>query len=202
MTIARKQNPFTDTNKIISFLEGTGQDHRGRTFKDFLEADDTYLEGCHDFIQGVVPLHEESRFATTYPILTEETVEKAKQSETIKKNLILAKERMERFYGIGKYYDDKKIEDWFNKGPRNTANHNLLRVTRIIRSLRLLGLETEAQDFYETVKKSLIKFIDELMSNKMEFWRYDRGIDLKKLYDNTQVYWNKAANDDVWASLL
>lgn len=198
----RKQIYFTATDKIINFLEGSEKDHRSRTFQDFINASDIELEKCHDQIQQVFPLHEESRHASVYPILTEATIAEAKNSEAIKQNLILAKDRMEKFFGVGNYYDSLKIDGWFNKGPFRTVNHNLLRVTRIIRSLRLFGLDGQSKEFYDNVSISVSKFIGELMSNKMEFWRYDRGVDLSKLYQETKTYWDKALNDDVWESLL
>jgi len=57
-------------------------------------------------------------------------------------------------------------------------DHNHLRITRIIRSLRVLGLEDEAQAFY--------KYISLLMES-IKQW------DLPGPSENSIMYWNRAA---------
>lgn len=162
-------------DSIIDFLEGSTKDYRDRTYGNILSCSDTKMEECHDQVQWIFPLHEESNFASTYPVLTHDIVQKAKQSENVKDNLIKAKNRMEKFYAIGEFEDVDKQRKWC----RN-HNHNLLRITRIIRCLRIFGLETESKDFYRKVMKAADKF----------------GV------SNTTIhYWNKASNDDIWESL-
>jgi len=160
---------------IIDFLEGKSEDYRGRTFNDIISSGDKTLEQCHDAIQQIFPLHEESKHANTYPIVDKDVIEKASKSDTIKSNLRLAKDRFERFYGIGQYDDVDKQRKWCGD-----HNHNLLRVTRIIRSLRLFGLEKEALDFHDKVMQVGNHF----------------GISNK-----TADYWDKALLENMWESL-
>jgi len=164
---------------IAEFLRGFTPDHRGRHFGEMLIFSDEKLEQCHDQIQWMFPLHEYSNHADTYPVITKSFIEQSRNFNVLHDmqcNLILGKERMEKFYGIVK--DDKDIDKqrkWCRDG-----NHNLLRITRIIRSLRLFGLETIAQEFY---------------SNALE------AADYFGISQRTLDFWKKAAEDDPWESL-
>ena len=161
---------------IINFMNGQAADHKGRTYKSIVTCSDETMERCHDQVQWMFPLHEESNFASTYPVVTAEIINKAKESEDIIDNLKIAKDRMEQFYAIGSYEDVDKQRKWCKEG-----NHNLLRITRIIRCLRIFGLESEAQNFYKKVTKASDRF---LMDNNPTF-----------------IYWEKAIKDDIWETL-
>lgn len=162
--------------KIIDFLEGKENDYLGRSISDIIDCDDVKMEQCHDQVQWMFPLHEESAFATTYPIVTKEVIEEAKKSKTILPTLQRAAYRMEQFYAIGGFEDIDKQRKWCTD-----RNHNLLRITRIIRCLRLFGLEHNAQEFYKIARKAADRFF---MSSNPTF-----------------AYWKKALEEDVWESL-
>jgi len=165
-----------DSETILGFLRGDTFDYKGRTFDSMLRMTNEQLEKCHDQIQWMFPLHEESKHATTYPILTKETVSLAKQQDAIVLNMTLAKQRMEQFLGIGDFDRIERQAEWcWNK------NHNLLRITRILRSLRFFDLEKEADDFFRKVYKVGIKF---------------------NLSQETLLFWEKALVDDVWNSMM
>lgn len=166
-------------DSIISFLQGDSEDYRGRTFASMLEWSDEQLEYCHDQVQWMFPLHEESKHAATYPIVDRDVIEKIRAkgliAHAIAINLIKAKDRFEKFYGIGTYEDLDKQKKWCQN-----YNHNLLRVTRIIRSLRLFGLPDESKDFYTKVYAVGLK------------------LNVSKI---TLNYWDKAQNEDIWKIL-
>ena len=73
-----------DSQTIIDFLENRSTDYKGRTFMDIVECSDKKMEECRDQVLWMFPLHEESNFAQTYPIVTAETLQKAKNSPFIK----------------------------------------------------------------------------------------------------------------------
>lgn len=65
------------------------------------------------------------------------------------------------FYGF-RFEDDGTIVPGtnFHQASRNwvkSFNHNHLRITRIIRSLRVLGLEAEAAAFFEALKEVCVR---------------------------------------------
>lgn len=167
---------ITDKDTIIAFLEGRTEDYKGRTLQDILDCSDKKMEECHDQVQWMFPLHEESKFAQTYPVLTKETVEAAKDNDTVKANLCIATDRMLGFYGMRQGREDIDIQRKWCKAN----DHNLLRITRIIRCLRFFGLENEAKDFHSRALKAAEYF------------------DLSNV---TKAYWWRAANEDVWETL-
>ena len=162
-----------DKDRIIGFLDGSLPDYKGRHHKDILAFSDEELESCHDQIQWMFPLHEGSKFAETCPILTKEVV--GLFGSAVLENIMLAVNRMVDFYGLGEEPVTDKHKEWCVNG-----NHNLLRITRMIRCLRLVGLDEEALSLYLLVMEVGVK----------------TGID-----PVTMMYWSKALFDDEWETL-
>ena len=131
-------------SKIVDFYLG-GQDNKGRSIDEILSWSDAKIEAVHDFIQWVFPLHEKSLHSINTPILSKEDIDILSNSDIAKANMSSCLDRFSDFLGLNDN-DQKKINFWANEG-----NHNLLRITRIIRSLRLFGLEMEAYEFYNKV---------------------------------------------------
>ena len=163
-------------DSIINFLRGIGTDYLGRTHAEILGCDDIKMEKCHSQIQQIFPLHEKSQMTQNDPIITPEIVEESKKYPEIKENFRKALDRMNRFYMVGIYDIDPDI---YHEMWDDDYNHNFLRITRIIRSLRLFGLEEEAREFYKNVNE------------------IDKQIGLS----NSAQYWKKAMEDDVWKTL-
>lgn len=119
---------------ITAFLEGEGPDARGRTLFDVLAMDNAALERNHDFIQWLFPLREPSRAVPDAPVLTDADVEAIRESGMAQYALAAATDRMDAFY--------RATHDWLMPN-----DHNHLRITRIIRSLRLLVGDEQADAF-------------------------------------------------------
>jgi hypothetical protein len=136
-------------NPLIDFYGGTGPDHRGRRLADILKQDDDWLEHTHDFVQWLFPLDESSPVNPHAPTLDTDCLARFAADQRLRMHLRLSFMRMLRFYGlqatpqgIVKGHDwDARKRDWF---VRDT--HNSLRLTRIIRSLALLGMPREARE--------------------------------------------------------
>ena len=119
---------------ITAFLEGEGPDARGRSLFDVLAMDNAALERNHDFIQWLFPLREASRAVPDAPVLTDADVEAIRESGMAQYALAAATDRMDAFY--------RATHDWLMPN-----DHNHLRITRIIRSLRLLVGDDQADAF-------------------------------------------------------
>ena len=119
---------------IVAFLEGEGPDARGRTLFDVLAFDDALIEQRHDFIQWLFPLTEPSAAVAGSPVLTSEDVAAIQASGMAQIALAAATDRMDRFY--------RATHDWLMP-----SDHNHLRISRIIRSLRLLSGDAQAEAF-------------------------------------------------------
>jgi hypothetical protein len=125
---------------LHAFLSGTGPDGRGRFVSDVLEFADSELERHHDFIQWLFPLPVRSSAQPRAPVLTQAEAAAIRADPRARSNLSLGKERMLRFY--------RDTGAW-----RSAADHNHLRITRIIKSLKLLVGEHEAREFYNDILK-------------------------------------------------
>lgn len=119
---------------VVAFLEGRGPDARGRTLFDVLGFDDAALERTHDFIQWLFPLPEPSGAVPDAPVLTADDMRAIHDSILAQCALAAATDRMEAFY--------RAAHGWLRP-----HDHNHLRITRIIRSLRLLRGDAEADAF-------------------------------------------------------
>ena len=129
---------MSDGGRVLAFLEGQGVDGRGRGLFDVLAFDDAALELNHDFIQWLFPLPEPSAAVPDAPVLDPEGVRAIQDSVMAQCALAAATDRMEVFY--------RRSEAWLRP-----HDHNHLRITRIIRSLRLLRGDGEADAFRDAI---------------------------------------------------
>lgn len=139
---------------LLQFYMGSVPDCCGRRLADIQKWNDMQLEQVHDYIQWLFPLTEASAYNSEAPILTTDDIAAFRASPELRKAQIKSFERLLAFYGfrIVDEGDGKKIKidptaefgiqsrNWLRPG-----DHNLLRITRILRSLELLGSETHAR---------------------------------------------------------
>ena len=155
---------------IILFYINEGADHLGRTHDEILNFSDDKFDACHDFIQWLFPLHEESRMTdAAVPIITKEDHEYFRKDEA---SQYMMEKSLHRFR---KFLNNKGADFWCNN-----MDHNLLMITRVIRSLRLFGMNERAEQFHDYVKDLAII----------------RSIDKK-----TIEYWDRALNEPMFNSL-
>jgi len=133
----------TQSSLIVRFYRDGAPDRLDRTLAQMLLYDYEEMERCHDHMQWMFPLHEPSMFATEYEILSERDVAELQASNVAKSNMRAALQHFRSFLGLGSPVNVDLWEEWAHDG-----NHNLLRITRAIRSLRLFGLEAEAREFF------------------------------------------------------
>ncbi|MFN0100557.1 MAG: opioid growth factor receptor-related protein [Bryobacteraceae bacterium] len=145
----------------LDFYRGKSTDSEGRYIHEILAWNDKQLEGVHDYIQWLFPLPDPSMFNARAPILTRGDIAVARADETIQANLRAAFERMLRFYGLTAETADRP-KPWVC-----AADHNHLRLTRIFRSLRLLGLFAEAQILFDAISEYDTAFPE----RTKQFWR-------------------------------
>jgi hypothetical protein len=129
-----------------------GTDNRGRSLADVWAYSDDEMEDVHDFIQWLFPLREPSQFNAQAPLLDDANIAEFRSDPRLRANLMRSFERFLEFLGLR--YDDGCIT---NAGDATAhqrdlwryPNHNWLRITRVLRSARLLGLEEEARAFFK-----------------------------------------------------
>jgi Opioid growth factor receptor (OGFr) conserved region len=139
---------------LLGFYRGTDVDNRGRRLDEILAWDDERLEAVHDFIQWLFPLGEPSQFNLAAPLLTPADIREFRTDPMLRDNLLRSAARMFGFYG----FELSDAGGRFAVGPgaqfdqrRHVVyggfNHNHLRITRILKSLSLLGLGDVARGF-------------------------------------------------------
>ena len=124
--------------EIVSFLEGKTPDYRGRTFAMLLQQSDHQAETTHDYIQWLFPLDEPSRSVNGAPVLTELEIDEIRRSSLAQANFAKSARWFLGFL--------ERNDHWITK-----YNHNHLRITRIIKSLRLLASDEAADEFRDKV---------------------------------------------------
>jgi hypothetical protein len=152
-------------------------DHQGRTLSTILTWSDSKLESCHDYIQTLFPLPEGSAFGWAAPIIDKATFDAFQARPELRARLRDSFIRILSFYGFELQEEGDKARvvrgSFFNVAARNWVtryNHNHLRITRIIRSLRVLGLESEATAFYEALKELYERCGGRLGQTSMMYW--------------------------------
>lgn len=169
----------THTPALVRFYSPTiaDPDSHGRTLTQILAWPDSDLEYHHDYIQILFPLPEGSPFNPSAPIIDKPTFDAFRSDPALQSRFRQSLTRMLTFYGF-EFEDDGTIAPGicYPLASRNWVkrfNHNHLRITRIIRSLRVLGLEAEAEEFFKALKGV-----------------YERS---GKISERSLMYWTRAA---------
>ena len=167
-----------DGDKLKRFFAG-GADDDGRTFDEILGWDDARLEMVHDYIQWIFPLPERSGANPWAPVLDAEAMAAICGNTEMQRRLRAAFERMLAFYGFALDGDAVVQGPRFAADSRNwlhAGNHNHLRLTRILRSLRVLGLEREAAGLWEALRalceRESAAGRRTITAETVEFWRH------------------------------
>src|ERR1700753_2422288 len=140
--------------RLMRFFGG-GADDDGRTFAEILGWDDARLEMVHDYIQWIFPLPERSGANPWAPVLDPATIAAIREDAEMRGRLRGAFLRMLAFYGFALDGDAVVESPRFTSASRNwlhAGNHNHLRLTRMLRSLRVLGLERGAAALWEVLR--------------------------------------------------
>lgn len=133
-------------SRLLTFYSEAGTDDRGRRLPEILAWDDEALEAVHDYIQWLFPLDEPSAFNPDAPLVTPADRERFAADAVLATNLRRAFVRMLAFYGFRLYERDRgtaivRSDSWPARSRTwlRPHNHNYLRLTRILKSLNLLG---------------------------------------------------------------
>lgn len=136
---------------IVDFLKNEGPDLEQRYISQILNKSDDYFEASHDYIQWLFPLKEPSNFNPNDPILTDEQI---KIIKACPKTEFWIQKSFSRFLAfLGLQYEEGEVVMLLGARKNRMAlmrfNHNFLRITRVLKSLTLLGFINEANAFYD-----------------------------------------------------
>lgn len=160
-TVTMNANP----RNLIRFYHGFEANNNGATLEQMLQWDDLRLEQDHNYIQWLFPLDTQSGANPTAPILDQATMLQFRNNHPLQIQLSRSFRRMLTFYGLhmenGVYPPNIQRDQNFNARAAiwlTPPNHNFLRITRIIRSLHLLGKPDEG--------RALLRIMEDILQNE------------------------------------
>ena len=148
-------------SRLVAFYRGEPDD-RGRRLEDILLWDHARLEFVHDYIQWLFPLTEPSMAQPSSPVLSADDVRLIRTDAALRQRMRDALAVMLEFYGI----DPQGPRDWIELG-----NHNHLRLTRILRSLRIAGLEPEARRLFAVLEEIYRRHPADVGTTTFRYWQ-------------------------------
>lgn len=142
---------------LVAFLTEAGTRPDGLDHAGVLGQDDDWFETRHDFIQWLFPLTEPSRAVPGAPVLTAAEAARLRAEPRARRRMLAATRRMEGFYA--------RTDAWLA-----AHDHNHLRITRIIRSLRLLVDDAAADAFRAFILDQLRARGGRVNADSLRFW--------------------------------
>lgn len=171
--------PNIKSEAILAFYQGQSPDSSGRMIEEIWLWGNRNLEDIHNYIQWLFPLKAKSHFNPNAPVLDDAVIQAFRTDEHLKTRLKKSLDLMLRFYGLqcnelsdthieiikADTYPERKSE-WITYG-----NHNYLRITRILTSLSLLGLEHYAQAFLTCLNQIYSEESKIIGSTTFAYWQ-------------------------------
>jgi hypothetical protein len=168
---------------LIKFLRGDGPGPNGYYLDDVLQYSNDEFDLHHDFIQWLFPTNQESNFNPDAPILTPNEIKIIRADPHLQNVMDTIYHRWLRFCGLRQ--TDTGLEFGTNEYPKGNQmvwgqfNHNMLRITRVLHSLNLLGLHDHKEEFYNFLLKNKTIF------NENTFGYFTQAIRTTKQQKNT-----------------
>lgn len=146
-------------SQVIEFFENRVPNNAGYMIDDILTQKDYWLEASHDWVQWMFPLKDLSNFNEDAPILTDEDIEffKSPKAASVAANYIAGINRMLIFMGLDSNTSSGNVEIEVVSEERamqvwaGQFNHNHLRITRMLKSMMLLGFNDYAVALYDAM---------------------------------------------------
>ena len=166
-----------DESALLRFQRGIGTDHRGRTLAGIRAFDTGRLEGTHDFIQWLFPLPEPSGASAHAPVLAAGDIAAFAAEPALREELRRSLDTMLAFYGLARTGsgDGAAIGRGTNYAERSREwldrPHNFLRISRILRSLALLGCKPEARALLACLEDIVRENGWAVGSDTLGYWR-------------------------------
>ena len=142
---------------LTEFLDGSAPDNRGRYISEIYSLNDQEIESTHDFIQWIFPLRDASRAVFNAPVLSEDEVREIQGNQIAQENLAKFAEWYLGFLKRNKY--------WVAR-----YDHNHLRITRAIKSIRLLVGDREADALRNQIFETLGDARSQIDPKAVSFW--------------------------------
>jgi hypothetical protein len=159
---------------LLDFYRGLQTDTDGRFLKEILAWPDAKFEATHAPLQWLFSIPEPTKFNSEAPLLTKNDIAAFKSDPLLQANLMKSFKRILTFLGLS-LSDKGEVVEGQNFTARvpdawASPNHNWLRITRILRSLTLLGMEGQAQALYERLDAIYRSRKFPIPANTFSYW--------------------------------
>ena len=165
-------------SRILDFYAGVAPDHRGRSLAQLQSQSLSALESNHDYIQWLFPLPERSSASAHAPILTPADIQAFEQSPVLRGSLLQSFSTMLKFYGfdLSEAVERLQVRRGRDFAARSAVwltpfNHNYLRLTRILRSLQLLGCAPYADALFACLQELYREHADVVGEETFKYWK-------------------------------
>ena len=159
---------------LLDFYRGQETDAEGMLLTDILAWPDDRFEAVHAVVQWLFPLPEPSKYNSEAPLLTENDIAAFKSDPVLQANLMKSFERILAFLGLslsdkgevveGQNFTARVLDVW------SSPNHNWGRIARILQSLTLLGMETQAQALFQWLNASYTSRKFPIPASTFRYW--------------------------------
>lgn len=154
-------------NHAMDFLRGTRTDHQCRTVFNYMDLSGAEWEYNHDIVQWAFPTHVASAFNAESPVVVPGRVEHEYDLEALQERLLGLMQNYLRSINIEMNSGEFKLIGNEFEPPQ----HNMLRITRLITSLRLFGKEDLAKKLYFFMMTLARRFPRTINTTSVVFWR-------------------------------
>jgi hypothetical protein len=153
-----------------------------KTPKSCLSLDDIYLmdwnelEFNHDYIQLIFPLKFKSESVPEAPTITLAEEAQFQKSKFLQKRVVKSFLLMLDFFGLEMNYTTGEV----SRAPHflhranhyvTNKNHNYLRITRILSSLRLCGLNQLSIEFFNCLTAIYVEYGEKIGPATYGYWK-------------------------------
>ena len=157
---------------IVDFYSGKAMDTYGRTLSEIHTWNYHELETIHDYIQWLFPVPEPSQYNPCAPIHDAEQIAKFHADVELRAQLLASFDKMLGLYGFERHNMliirstswEERSRNWLRPG-----NHNHLRLTRILKSLSILGLKDYAHAHFEALSDVFSEKSSAISNTTMEY---------------------------------
>ncbi len=164
---------MTSASRLIAFYSGDGFDAAGRKITDIWSFDHRRIEMVHDFIQWLFPLPDPSRFNPDAPLLTEDDQAAFRADPHLQDRVRTSLDLLLDFLGL------RREGSVITRGTAfarthwlEPANHNHLRLTRILLFLGHAGLRAEAAALLACLEDiAAHEGAGKISPRTLDFWR-------------------------------
>jgi len=174
---ALSSNCTASEKNVRAFFHRQPEGGTALTINTVLNYSFNEIERNHQFIQWLFPTDERSRFNPDAPVLTGQEFLALRNDAEIKQGVEDGFERMLDFYGLVRNGDQIEIDPKQSEHHRNflkNQSHHQLRLTRIMRSLSLLGKQDDATALFQCMQRTVDTMpagMKAEWSKSVHFWR-------------------------------